>query len=76
MPDELILLVVKSGIFAVLFVYLLFYVLKDAKKREIKYQELIRDLTDKLEIVEEIDSNVKTVKSRLIGQVRTCKERV
>lgn len=39
-----------QGLYAVLFVGLLFYVLKENSKREIKYQELIKELSDNLKI--------------------------
>lgn len=46
--------VATSGVFAVLFVSLLCYLLQDSRKREAKYQSIIETLTDRLEVVEDI----------------------
>lgn len=46
--------VATSGVFAVLFVSLLCYLLQDSRKREAKYNKIIETLTDRLEVVEDI----------------------
>lgn len=57
--------VATSGVFAVLFVSLLCYLLQDSRKREAKYQSIIETLTDRLEVVEDIRKNLmKSSKSR------------
>ncbi|MGN1227694.1 MAG: BhlA/UviB family holin-like peptide, partial [Christensenellales bacterium] len=52
MWEELIKMAVSNGIWAVLFLALLVYQLKDSAIRETKYQQTISSLTDKLDIVE------------------------
>ena len=48
MDNEILLMIAKSGVFAVLFVLLLFYVLKDSRYREQNYQKLVNTLTKEL----------------------------
>ena len=48
-----------------LFVFLLLYVLKTTGTRELKYQELLDKITDKLNIVEIIREDVKDIKSKI-----------
>lgn len=66
MESEIIKMVVSYGIFAVLFVYLFFYMLKDSKVREVKYQEIITSLTDKFGVIEEVKKDVEEIKNKLI----------
>ena len=56
--SELIKVVVSNGIFAMLFVFLFFYQLKDSAAREEEYQETIKDLTKHLEVIEEVKEQV------------------
>lgn len=53
MQQSLIKLIVSQGIFAVLFVYLLFYVLKENSKRESNYQQIVNELSQTLPGIEE-----------------------
>ncbi len=76
MPSEFIAIIAKSGIFAIMFVSLLFYILSDAKKRETKYQDLITKLADELVIVKDIDTNVKEINSKIVLPIRLYKERL
>lgn len=76
MPNEFIAIVAKSGIFAIMFVCLLFYILNDCRKREAKYQELITKLADELIIVKEIEQEVKEINSKIVLPIRLYKERV
>lgn len=62
MWEELIQLAVGNGIFAVMFVYLLMFELKDSQKREDKYQSMIDKLAENLGQVESISDDVKEVK--------------
>ncbi len=55
-------LAIKNGLWAVLFLGLLIFVLKDSKQRENKYQQTIKDLTDHLGVVHEIKKEVEEVK--------------
>ncbi|SHI31113.1 BhlA holin family protein [Clostridium intestinale DSM 6191] len=49
---ELIKLIATQGAFALLFSYLLFYVLKENSKREQNYQEIIQKFSDSLPQIE------------------------
>ena len=55
-------LAIKNGLWAVLFLGLLIFVLKDSKQRERKYQQTIKDLMEHLGIVKEIKKEVEEVK--------------
>ena len=57
---------ISNGIFAVMFVALLVYVLKDTKKREGKYQNIIDVLSSKLNTVDEIKQDVSEIKQSLV----------
>lgn len=72
METEIVAAAVESGIWVMLFVALLWYVLDDSKKREQKYQEviisnqlIIKELTKKLNVVNDIQDNVKDIRERL-----------
>lgn len=65
MEQEIVKMVVSCGIFAMLFVYLFFYMLKDSKAREVKYQEMIDKITDKFSIVEIIKQDVDFIKDKI-----------
>lgn len=62
MWQDILDLAIKNGLWAVLFLGLLIFVLKDSKQREQKYQDTIKDLTDHLGIVHEIKKEVEEVK--------------
>ena len=53
MDQGIIKLIVSQGIFAVLFVYLLFYVLKENNAREENYQKIVNELTNTLPNIEQ-----------------------
>lgn len=55
----------KDYIFLILFVWLLFYVLKENSKRETKYQDTIKELSTSLNIVAAIQTDVKEIKEKL-----------
>lgn len=63
--SELIKTVISNGIFAILFVYLLFYQLKDSHKRENAYQETINELSDRLVMIEQVREDVSEIKDCL-----------
>jgi len=65
MENEILKMVASYGVFAILFVYLLFYVLKENSKRESKYQELLSTLTDKFNIVDDIKKSVDKIEEKL-----------
>ena len=66
MWQEIINIVISNGIFAVLFVMLLFIQIKDSKRREEKYQDAIKKLSYHLDIVEEINEDVKEIKKVIV----------
>lgn len=63
--SELVSSVVSNGIFAMLFVYLLFYQLKDSQKRERAYQQTIKELSTHLIIIEQVRDELSELKSML-----------
>lgn len=65
MWEEIFNLALNNGLWAVLFLMLLVYVLKDSKSREAKYQETIETLAESLEIIQEVRKDVQEIKSTL-----------
>ncbi len=63
---ELVKIVVSNGIFAMLFVFLFFYQLKDSAKREDSYRETIEQLTSHLEVIEQVKEEIGELKE-LVG---------
>lgn len=62
----------SQGLWAAMFTVLLFYILRKQEKRdeqqaarEAEYQKLLLDLTNKLEIVNEISKDVETIKEKI-----------
>jgi len=69
MENEIIKVAASQGIWAVLSVFLIFYILKAQEKRDIhqeerekNYQEIIAKLTDKFNIVEAVKKDVEDIK--------------
>ena len=62
---EIISIVVSNGVFAVLFVGLFWYQLKDSAKRETKYQQTIEQLTKHLEVLEDVKQDIRDIKDYL-----------
>lgn len=60
--SELVKNVISYGVFAMLFVFLFFYQLKDSAKREESYRETIEALADSLQVI----SDVKVQVERLV----------
>lgn len=69
MWEEIVQLALGNGIFAVMFVYLLAYELKDSRTREDKYQKTIDSLSQNLSIVDDIYSSVKET-SKAITEIK------
>ncbi|NMM62377.1 hypothetical protein HBE96_06680 [Clostridium sp. P21] len=69
MENEVFKLALQQGLWAALFVALLFFVLKENSKREEKYQDIISKLTDKFECIEKglngIKEDIKEVKDKI-----------
>lgn len=63
---------VTGGVFAVLFGFLLWYVLKTNSEREVRYISTIDKLADKLNIIGEIKENVDSIK----GDIQVIKTRM
>ncbi len=64
--NEIISVVVSNGIFATLFVFLFFYQLKDSAKREKAYQKTITELTEHLDMIEDVKEEVEQLKEVII----------
>lgn len=69
LENEILKSALSQGIWAVLSVFLLFYILKAQEKRDQKqdereknYQEIISKITDKLAIVEVVKKDVEDIK--------------
>ncbi len=67
MWSEIFKLAMSNGIWAVLFLGLLIYQLKDSATREKKYQKTIDNLVSSLSVVEQIKEEVEDIKIRLEG---------
>ena len=65
MENEIIKTIASQGAWALLFVWLLFYVLRENSKRENNYQETINKLADKISIIEDIKEDVKDIKTKV-----------
>ncbi len=72
MENELFKMAMQQGMWAVLFVVLLFYILKKqeerdekAEEREAKYQDIIEKLTDKFSILEDVKKDIEEVKIKI-----------
>ena len=62
---EIISIVVSNGVFAILFVWLFMYQLKDSSKREKKYQDTISQLTSHLNTLEDMKKDINDIKELL-----------
>ncbi|NFI41481.1 hypothetical protein FDA79_03190 [Clostridium botulinum] len=73
LENEILKSALSQGIWTVLSVFLLFYILKAQEKRDQKqdereknYQEIISKITDKLAIVEVVKKDVEDIKQYVI----------
>ncbi len=66
--NELISVVVSNGVFATLFVFLFFYQLKDSAKREKAYQNTIANLTEHLQMIEDVKEEVSELKDLILKE--------
>jgi len=62
MWEQIVNLAISNGLFAVLFLGLLIYQLKDSRTREQKYQATIEKLGNSLEIVKQVKEDVEDIK--------------
>ena len=65
MWQDIVDLAIGNGLWAVLFLFLLIFVLRDANKREKKYQDIIEKLGNNIEIIKEVQEDVKEIKTTL-----------
>jgi len=79
MESEILKIAMSQGIWAVLSIFLIFYILKAQEKRDEKqeereknYQEIIAKITDKLSIMEDVKKDVEDIKQHVIKN--NCKE--
>lgn len=64
--DTLVKQLIPQGVFALLFFFLLLYVLSENGKREGKYQEIIQNLTETLKKdINCLCEDVKEIKSKI-----------
>lgn len=69
MWEKIFNLALSNGIWAVLFLILLFFQLKDSKEREHKYQKTIESLGKSLEIINDVKQDVEIIKEE-IGKIK------
>ncbi len=65
MEPDVLQLAASQGLWAVLFVALLFYVLKENSQREQNFQEIILALTEKLDTLESIKEDLVEIRDNL-----------
>ncbi|MDP4094887.1 MAG: BhlA/UviB family holin-like peptide, partial [Bacillota bacterium] len=72
--DEFLTLLLnnKDYIFLVLFVYMLFYVLKTNGEREKKYQTVIEQLTDHLGVIRNVSDKLDKIEDKLEEHMKGC----
>ena len=63
MWEEVLNLAIKNGLWAVLFMALFIFVIKDSANREKKYQNTIANLTEHLGVVKSIKEDVDDIKA-------------
>ena len=75
MENEIIKMASSQGMWATLTVGLIFYVLKSQEKRDVrqedrenKYQEIIINITEKLNLVEDVKKDVKDIKEYVFSK--------
>ena len=75
MDSELIKIASSQGVWAALSVALVFYILKAQEKRDIKqeereqnYQNIITNLTEKLNVMNDINNNVEDIKEGILNK--------
>ena len=68
MWEEIFNLAISNGIWSALFVGLLIFQLKDSGKRERKYQETIKELSEHLGVVNDIKEEVQEMKNYMLNK--------
>lgn len=59
----------SQGLWALLFVGLLFWVLRENARREANYQQLLQDLTNRFGILEDVKDEVGKISNKIFGGV-------
>ena len=65
MWEKIFNLAISNGIWAVLFLLLLFFQINDSRERENKYQQTIESLGKSLEIINEVKEDVEIIKDEI-----------
>ncbi len=65
MEEKIIEMAATQGLWALLSIALMFYIIKAQEKREKNYHNIISSLTDKLNLVEDIKEDVEQIKDSL-----------
>lgn len=75
MENAILETAIGQGIWAVLSIFLIFYILraqekrdKNQEEREKNYQLIISHITDKLDIVEDVKKDVETIKEFVLSK--------
>ena len=74
MWEQIFNLAISNGLFAVLFLGLFIYQLRDSRSREQKYQETIEKLGNSLEIVKHVKEDVEEIKQTLYNSKISTKK--
>lgn len=67
MITEIMQLAISNGLWAVLFVFLFVYQLKDSNKREKQYISIINQLSGSCAILKKVDLNLQDVSKNVLG---------
>lgn len=71
MEQEVLKLAASQGLWAMLFVVLLFWVLKENARRESKYQELLSELTSKFGVLEDVKEKIDRMAYGTLDEIKT-----
>ncbi len=72
MFEQAIEMAISNGIWAVMFLSLLIYLLKDSSKREKKYMLLVDNLTHKYGLLKKIDKELSVVSANVLTIKTLC----
>jgi len=70
MENQILTQMITQGVFAVLFTYLLIFVLRENGKREQKYQELLKSLSENYDILRTNFCDFKKLLESQMGRKR------
>ena len=76
MWEKIFNLALSNGIWAVLFLALLVYQLRDSRSRETKYQQTIETLGKSLDVINDVKEDVEEIKGQLNTLNHNTKEKV